>query len=293
MSGLLGLACLLATPSQADSVFLIGNSLTNDTVPLLLDGGAVGDVEYHIVGGQNLSVINNYRAFPEESPLPFERGGTPWADAFASKQYDFVSVQPYRGTNLEDDISVINNWMQLQPTAQFILHPGWSLRPGQTTIAGPGHDTISEFLGQPSAVGGEMTIAPAYINGLINSLEALNPGRDIISTRTNEILFSIHQDIENGLAPYSELGDLYRDDYHFNAADGRFLAHNALRFAIGQEFSDVGFSGVSQANQEYLTSKIFSASAVPEPSSLVEFAFGLSLIGRRRHRHRQTRLFRA
>ena len=94
-------------PKNGPSYFLIGNSLTWDTVPSALSG----DVQWHVECGVNLPYIFVH---PEK---PCVKTSTLWPKAFAEKQYDFVSVQPHYGSTLAQDGETISAWMKLQPKA--------------------------------------------------------------------------------------------------------------------------------------------------------------------------------
>lgn len=97
-------------------VYLIGNSLTWDTVPSRLSG----DVQWHVDCGVNLSFI---RANPGK---PCVKDSTLWPMALRDKQYDVISVQPHYGSTLAQDVETISTWMTLQPKAAFIIHSGWA-----------------------------------------------------------------------------------------------------------------------------------------------------------------------
>ena len=47
-----------------------------------------------------------------------------WDIAFSQNQFDYVTVQPHPGTTLEQDLTIIDRWMQAQPSATFIIHTG-------------------------------------------------------------------------------------------------------------------------------------------------------------------------
>jgi hypothetical protein len=100
--------------SAGRSIFLIGNSLTWDTVPPKLDG----DVQWHVDCGKSLP-------FMYENPQkPCVKSSTLWPEALAEKQYDIVSVQVHYGSTLDEDAAVIGAWLALQPKAVFVLHTG-------------------------------------------------------------------------------------------------------------------------------------------------------------------------
>src|SRR5437764_2889815 len=97
-------------------VYLIGNSLTWDTVPERL----AGDVQWHVDCGVPLPVIF---AKPDK---PCVTSSTPWPKALKENQYDVVAVQPHYGSTLAQDVETISIWMKLQPKAVFVIHSGWA-----------------------------------------------------------------------------------------------------------------------------------------------------------------------
>lgn len=254
--------CLLFTihrSVQADSILTIGNSLTWDMKPYDLDG----DVDYHIFCSRNLKYIyDNPNGHCVDS-------STPWTTALSSKQYDWLSVQPFGGTTLAEDVAIISEWMTMQPHAKLVIHPGW------TAFSTFPNDYSS---GNPD---NQMMPSPEYISDLIDRLQVIDPTREIRSTRSNDLLYSVWQDIEAGIGPFESLDDLSRDSIHMGLDTGRYLAHNALRAALGQPISEVGFT-MDPEVKSYFDSKLI---AVPEPTSVsLTFVASLLLLVWRPHR---------
>ena len=94
----------LSQDSSGKSFYLIGNSLTWDTVPQQLDG----DTQWHVDCGVSLPYIH---ANPAK---PCVKQSTIWPKALRDKQYDVVSVQPHSGSTLSQDVETISDWMKLQ-----------------------------------------------------------------------------------------------------------------------------------------------------------------------------------
>ena len=235
-----------------DTIYTIGNSLTWDTKPYDLDG----DVDYHIFCGKNLQFIyDNPEGHCVASSLP-------WTTALATKQYDWISVQPFAGTTLSQDVSVISAWMVMQPTAKLVIHPAWT---------GFSRFPTDYAAGNPDDM---MRPSPEYIADLIDALQAIDAGRDIRSTKTNDRLYSIWQDTEAGIGPFDSLHDLSRDWIHMGHNTGRYFAHNSLRLAMNQRLSDEGFT-IDPAIKSYFDAKL---TAIPEPTSAATFIF-LTIIG--------------
>lgn len=243
----------------ADTIFAVGNSLTWDAKPQDLDG----DVDYHIFCGRNLQYIY-------DNPLNHcVDTSTPWTVALQENQYDWLVVQPFAGTTLQQDASIIESWLQMQPSAKLVIHPGW------TRFANFPDDYLA---GNPD---NKMRPNPAYINALITELHARVPNRDIRTTRSHDLLFSVWEDTQKGIGPFSSLDDLARDEIHMGHNSGRYLMHNALRRALGQPISGQGFNTPTEF-RSYFDGKL---TAIPEPSVLpVLFLAGVALSQRRARR---------
>ena len=252
---LLLLVSFFPSATRADDIFMIGNSLTWDTTPSLIDG----NVDWHVFCNRNLDYIYN-------NPGDHCVGtSTRWDDALVNNQYDFVTVQPFTGTTLQQDADIIAEWMTLQPDAQFVIHPGWASHTNYEAVY---------TAGNPDNM---MRANPEYIGDLIAELEGRFPGRTLLNSGSHEILWSIHQDIENGIGPFNDLSDLYRDNVHMTYNYGRFLMNNAMRHTLGQSLRQN-----QQLDQEivgYLNSKVLG---VPEPGHLALLLLTMPLLTRRK-----------
>jgi hypothetical protein len=216
--------------AKPKSYFLIGNSLTWDTTPSLLDG----DVQWHVDCGVNLPYIY---AHPEK---PCVKTSTLWPKALAEKQYDFVSVQPHYGSTIAQDVETISAWMKLQPQAVFVIHSGWAFHAKRE----------AEFDAYAAPV--QMEHSPAYFRALIAELKKAHPGREIRQTMAQNLLAQIDYDVASGIAPIKTVEELYRDDIHLTHDAGKYLMHNAMRRALGQPPSTKGFEKVDPKVKEYL-----------------------------------------
>jgi hypothetical protein len=211
-------------------VFLIGNSLTWDTVPSRLDG----NVHWHVDCGKSLKFIH-------ESPeSPCVQTSRLWPLALRTAQYDMISVQPHYGTTLEEDEEVISAWLKLQPRAVFVIHTGWAR-----------HATLREEFADADPAG-PLTHSPAYFNELLRRLRQSHPDRQFRSTRAMELLYRIADDIDAGQAPLASIEDLYRDNIHMTTDAGRYLMHNAMRTALGQPLTSEGFAEFDPQLKAYL-----------------------------------------
>ena len=220
-------------------VFLIGNSLTADTLPAQLDGNN----GWHIQCGASLEEIY---AFTEVPCVPTS---TLWSDAFASQAWNTIVVQPYPASTIESNVGIITEWMDMQPAASFVIHEGWARR-----------DLIESTYHRSSTP--TMIHSSQWFTDLASAIEVARPGRLAGTTGTSSIMDAILHDTESGSSPYTSTDELYRDLRHMSYGDGRFMAHNAMRRAVGQQYVIEGFN-VSPDRQAYLIRSI----GVPEPSA--------------------------
>lgn len=247
--------------------YTIGNSLTNDMRPQLLDQS-----QWHIFCSKNLDFIFNN---PDGNCV---QTSTPWPEAFQDFNFEYVVVQPFDGTTLTQDANIISAWMQLQPEATFVIHSGWTQS-----------STFPEdyLAGNPDNT---MRPSPEYVNDLIAQLKLIFPNRPIVQTHANDLLFSVWLDVQQANAPgirdvlfrnfgtnhepiewpfeiqhaeaeielpFDEFSDIYRDFIHMDLQTGRYLMHNALRYAVRQPlFPRELFPGNSENEFLYLEDKI-------------------------------------
>ena len=216
--------------SPAVSCYLIGNSLTWDTVPPQLDG----DVQWHVDCGVSLQHIF---ANPQQ---PCVNSSTLWPTALSSKQYEFVVVQPHYGSTLAADVETISEWMQLQPQAVFVIHTGWAYQ----------DRNAEEFASY--TVPEQMVHSPGYMRALLAELQRRHPQRQLRQTFAQNLLAAIAEDIAAERAPLDNLGTLYRDAIHLTLDHGRYLAHNAVRHSLGQPRSAAGFPQQQPSLRAYL-----------------------------------------
>lgn len=227
---------LLSTVGFAEekpkSIYLIGNSLTWDTRPTLLDG----DVQYHVGCGKSLPYLF------ENSGMPCVKTSTVWPEALKEKQYDLVSVQSHYGATLEEDAAVISEWMEMQPKATFIIHTGWAK-----------HEFREEEWADDDTAG-TMTHSLTYIDALVKKLRELHPDREIRRTKAMDLLHLAGEKIAAGEAPVEDITELYRDAIHMDHVTGRYLMHNAMRHALGQPRSGAGFEKITPEMKSFLDS---------------------------------------
>jgi len=241
------LSSLPADESAVQHCYLIGNSLTWDTVP----GRLSGDVQWHVDCGVNLAFIH---AHPEK---PCVKDSTLWPTALREKQYDVVSVQPHYGTTLAQDVETISFWMKLQPKAVFVIHSGWAFHAQRA----------GEFESYASPT--QMTHSPGYLRALVAELRRLHPGRELRQTHAQNLLAQIAEDIAANRAPIKDVTELYRDGIHMTHDHGKYLMHNAMRRALGQPVSAAGFEKLDPQIKKYLDGVIASVDTTPADQSLL------------------------
>lgn len=237
----------LAEDSPAKSFYLIGNSLTWDTVP----GRLSGDVQWHVDCGVSLLRI---RANPDS---PCVKSSTLWPNALRDKQYDLVSVQPHYGSTLAQDVETISAWVKLQPEAVFVIHTGWATHAHRA-------DEFADY-----AVPDQMVHSPGYIRALLGELSRLHPGRELRQTFAQNLLAAVAEDIAAGYAPLKDVVELYRDPIHLTHEHGRYLAHNAMRHALGQPPSAAGFEKAEPELKRYLDGVLSLLKTAPADKTLL------------------------
>lgn len=233
--------------SATRSYYLIGNSLTWDTVPGRLDG----DVQWHVDCGVSLPYIS------QNPGKPCVKQSTIWPTALREKQYDVVSVQPHYGATLAQDVETISTWMQLQPKAVFVIHSGWAFHAQRA-------DEFASYTAPD-----QMAHSPVYIRALIRELKRLHPGRELRQTFAQNLLAQIAEDIAAERAPLKELEQLYRDPIHLTLDHGRYLAHNAMRRALGQPRSAAGFPKQDPELKQYIDGVLTMLETAPADRALM------------------------
>ena len=229
---LLLLASVVCADEKPVSIYLIGNSLTWDTVPSLLDG----DVQWHVDCGKSLPWMHEH---PE---APCVKSSTLWPTALKEKQFGIVTVQPHYGSTLDEDVEVISKWLAMQSQAVFVIHTGWA------------HHEKRSLEYNSEDVSGKMQHSPAYINALLAELRNRHPDREFRQTHAIDLLAKVADDVKAGKAPVGDVAELHRDAIHMKLESGRYLMHNAMRHALGQPRSSKGFDKMNPKMKAYLDS---------------------------------------
>ena len=216
--------------SPQKQIYLIGNSLTWDTLPPRLDERVL----WHVDCGKSLRFIFEN---PRSPCVPSSRI---WPLALRTTQFDILCVQPHYGASLQEDVTTIRQWIEMQPKAEILIHTGWA----------PFAELAAERADEDPS--GRPTHSDAYIDALIARLKEHYPNRTIRSTRAMNYLFRIADDIEAGRAPFRSLEELYRDVIHMKMSTGRYLMHNVMRKALGQPLRTEGFGEADPKVRAYL-----------------------------------------
>ena len=228
---LICLLCLLFSCSAMaqSSVYSVGNSLTNDTLPMLLD-----DSNWHVYCSKNLNYIY-------ENPFGHCVGtSNPWPVALAEEEFDWLVLQPFEGTTMDEDEFVITEFASMQPNADIVLHSGW-------WHAGTFIELYEGGLQET------MTPSPEYMDSLRQRIVEAFPNRRVRFTRANDLLNTINDDVENGSGPFEEFSDIFRDFIHVDLPRGRYLMHQALRWSTDQElFNREDYPDTTNEEFDYL-----------------------------------------
>ncbi|MEM9479800.1 MAG: hypothetical protein AAGA58_09135 [Verrucomicrobiota bacterium] len=214
-------------------VFLIGNSLTWDTVPSRLDG----PVRWHVDCGKSLPFIF---ANPDK---PCVKTSTLWPAALKTHRYDILSFQTHYGSTVVEDAVTISQWIEMQPNARIILHTGWARA----------LEAVSEYVSDSDFHLDEAKMAhsPSYIEKLMARLKENFPNTEFSQTHAQELVIRIANNVAAGEGPFEDMRDIYRDKIHMNVVTGRYLMHNAMRLAVGQPRSVVGFEKIPDDVRAY------------------------------------------
>ena len=230
---LLVLPCLAVTAGEGN-IFLLGNSLTWDTVPAKLDG----EVQWHVDCGKSLPYIVG------NPTNPCVKSSTLWPTALSKTQYDVISIQVHYGSTLKEDVNAVLRLIETQPDAKVVIHTGWP-RSAQRAEEWADSDVSSSST---------MKHQRAYFDSLLNNLRASRPEQEFCRSYAMDLLQIVAADVQAGEAGVGSVDELYRDAIHMDVVTGRYLMHNAMRHAVGQPRSANGFEQLEPQIKVYLDS---------------------------------------
>lgn len=245
---LLSAGGLTAELPDGERCYLVGNSLTWDTVPARL----AGDPKWHVDCGKSLPWMFLH---PDK---PCVKSSTLWPAALAESQYDVLVLQVHYGSTLAEDATAIGEFLKRQPKARVVIHTGWARSA----------DRAQEWKGDEADESSPMKHNVAYFRELLAVVREAHPGRTIERTRAMDALAVIASDIAVDKAPVNAVAELYRDAIHMDVVTGRYLMHNCMRLALGQERSAAGFEKLEPAMKAYLDSvldRVHGPQERPEP----------------------------
>jgi hypothetical protein len=220
--------------AEEGKVFLLGNSLTWDTVPAKLDG----DVQWHVDCGKSLPyIVDN----PSD---PCVKSSTLWPKALQEKQYDVISIQVHYGSTLKEDVASVLKLIENQPNARVVIHTGWA-----RSI-----ERSAEWSNGSNASSVTMKHHRGYFDALLTNLRSSRPEQEFSRSYAMDLLQVVATDIQSGESRIGSVNELYRDAIHMNVVTGRYLMHNAMRDALGQQRSASGFEKLKPQIKSYLDS---------------------------------------
>jgi MYXO-CTERM domain-containing protein len=235
-AGLLaGGIALLAAPALAQSsVYVIGNSLTNDMVPdglqaLASVSGTPADVGFHIRSSNSLTYI-----VANPADVTFTRGGA-WPEALATGRWDAITMQPYFGvgSTLESEAAAILALVDQarrgnNAAAKFYVYAAW---PSVIDTGGRyesyWRQAVADSATQPTV------LAAAYFDALLARLRRdLPAGTSIDVIPVGEVLAQVDRKLRSGARPgIDDVTALYRDADHMGDV-GRYAAATTVYMKV-------------------------------------------------------------
>jgi hypothetical protein len=212
--------------AAAESVYSIGNSLTNDMVPdgvaaIAADSGSNLTVGFHIRAANSLTHI---AANPTD--ITYTRGGA-WTTALPGTAWDFVTMQPYfgAGSTLGSESAAIAQFIGaaqsgLSQNASFFIYAAWpSLGDTGGSYSDYWSQSVSAQPDQPTV------LARQYFDNLYQQLSTEYQGSARIGViPVGDVFARLDAEFRAGHYPgITSVNDLYRDTNHMGDV-GRFVA---------------------------------------------------------------------
>ena len=251
-SGIIFAAVFSCSGLHADelkSVFLIGNSLTWDTVPSQLGP----EVKWHVDCGKSLPYI------VEHPEAPCVKSSTLWPSALKNHRFDILVLQPHYGSTLTEDAKAISRLIELQPRAKVVIHTGWSRAETRTAEWSRDETIVGET---------PLSHSAKYFDALLETLRKSHPTRSFARTYAIDALQQLEQEIASHKAPIESIDVLYRDKIHMDLVTGRFLMHSLMRQAIGRPISHTGFDKLDTDSAQYLMDVVKRFKQAPASTAL-------------------------
>jgi hypothetical protein len=218
--------CMPGTTHAQSSVYVIGNSLTNDMVPdglqVLADAsGTPANVGFHIRSSNSLTYI-----VANPADITYARGGA-WPEALALGRWDAITMQPYlgAGSTLESEAGAILALVEQarrgnNAAAKFYVYAAW---PSVTDTGGRyesyWRQAVADNPTQPTV------LAAAYFDALLARLRRdLPAGTAVEIIPVGEVLAEIDRKLRAGAwSGIDDVTALYRDADHMGDV-GRYAA---------------------------------------------------------------------
>jgi poly(3-hydroxybutyrate) depolymerase len=225
-------AAVVGVPRTFSS-YHIGNSLTWDLQPtgiaqLSAQRGIKHRVGYHICCGKPLKHI---WANPEDTCVKPVADFGRLRPALSTHAWDVVTIQPYKGATLGDDVRVITEVITLtrqnpaNAKTRFVVHCAW---PGEH-----GKDYAKQWLKAVSDDPSTPTVqARQYFEHVLKRVRA-NVDVPVEMVPAGEVLYVLDQKLRATPLPgLSSATDLYRDQVHLKTDVGRFAVAVAAQSVI-------------------------------------------------------------
>ena len=216
------LVCLVPVVADADSLLMIGNSLTADHRPMAVDALPEHDADWHISFSKSLDYIWNN---PWDVSID---SATPWASVLPGTHYDHVVFQSYAasGSTLGGETQAITNFIDLIQSdpagadTQFYLVEAWPWYSNATREGEWSEYWSSSFPDDPNEL---VLMKRAYYQRLESRVEDAT-GVDIQRVRSGE-----------AFAYLSESYNLYKtfhsDPIHMGPV-GEYVAWSSLMYTL-------------------------------------------------------------
>lgn len=215
-------------------VYHIGNSLTWDSQPItqtsvLENHGNTVLQGYHIACGQSLTYMESNPDYVcVAPPEPYGK----WTNALGNYEWDAVTIQAYPGaTGLSEVLATVAmlevaTSSNRNPNCTFFLYLAW---PQTSEAATFSEQVLVPFGGDDAPV----FLSRGFLNYWYQAVSSHFPDLDIRVVPTGVAYATIDQKLsEIPIAPYGNVYDLYRDVWHMNLSEGRYVATSSMLTAL-------------------------------------------------------------
>lgn len=210
------LSCL--TPVQAESIYLIGNSVTANIEHrgfevLAQSGGHIMPWGRHMIPGAPLQWIwDNPEGSFQQAPYGF------YTNALPNFEWDFLSLQPFdRDRPIDEEYckKFIDLALPQSPNLTVLIYARWPRldEDFDTRWLRPLDDPLANRENK------------AFFEQLTLDVRTNYPGRDVFMVPMGHVMYELSQRIQAGSVPLlSDITDLYEDGIHLNNLGSYLLA---------------------------------------------------------------------